>query len=169
MVWTGESETEYWTAWTLSLGVWEACSWAAVAAGEDTTWEWWASVAERRRRADHGVVAFVGVVSSGPGSMDVWEHGTAGGSSVGMRDTIAEDIAGKEASSAPWAAGSMQDIQDADSSEAADVHIACHACLDEAAWECVARRHRAFADSFFRTAEQARQVGDCLSTSTRTT
>lgn len=86
-----------------------------------------------------------------------------------MKGTIVEDSAGKEASSAPWAAGSMQDSQDVDSSEEEDVHMACHACPGEVAWEYAARPHRAYADSFFRIAEQAWQVGDCLSTSIRTT
>lgn len=51
---------------------------------------------------------------------------------AGKQDTIAVDSAGKEASWAPWA-GSMQDSQDGEPSEAEDVHIAFHVFLGEAA------------------------------------
>lgn len=53
------------------MGVWEACSRAVVAAGEGMTSGWWASVAERKRRADHGVVASAGAEAFEAGSMDV--------------------------------------------------------------------------------------------------
>lgn len=105
---------------------------AVVAVGEDMPSGWWASVAARKQRADHGVVASVEAEASEAGSMDVWEHDTAEDSLAGKKDTIAEDSAGKEASWAPWA-GSMQDSQDGESSEAEDVHIACHVFLGEAA------------------------------------
>lgn len=135
----------------------------------DTTSAWWAFEVAMRRRGDHGVVEFVGVVASGAGNMDVWGHGTAAERLVDKKGTTAGDSAGKEASWAPWAAGSRQDSQGGESSEEEDVRRACRAYPDEVAWGCAARRHRAFADSFFRNAEQAWHVGDCLSISTRAT
>lgn len=120
-------------------------------------------------QAGHGVAGSAAAEASEHDSMDVSVHGIAVGSWVGMKGTTAGDSVGREASSAPWAAGSMQDSRDADSSEEEeDGHRAFHASLDEAAWAYAAHPHRAFAGSFF-DRKQEWQVGDCLSTSTRTT